>query len=288
MPDTAESGPERLSRRGLFGAGLGRALDARLAALDAASLDPRPPAHRARAVRWWREGDSHGLGGRLEPAAQVLLDAVGVGAGATVADLTAGDGALAALAAHAGAAVTAVETDPSLREAGRLRCAEVDPPVDWHASMPDSIRSEDRTFDAVVSNFTASHHADQRRVARAMTRAASPGAPIALTAWRGLMARVMAITAPDRPGRSERWGRYETARLHFCDFPDLSVSEHTMVWRFEDSSQAVQELSAPVGTEEAGLRLRDALPGLVETYGISEGDGLELRADYVVVFARRP
>lgn len=274
---TAAESRDRFSRRQLFGSGFGRALNAHLALSDGGR------AKAAAVPSNWGEGDSAALGARLEPAHAALLEAIAASPGARVLDITAGDGALAARAAAGGARVTAVEPVDALAERGRRRTEGL--AVDWHSAPLDS---DDAGFDAVVSCFGASHSADPRRTARQLIRPAAPGAPIALTAWKGLMARVMSIAAPERPGRSERWSRYETARLHFFDFPELSVREHFMCWRFADADAALGELSAPIASATGRRRLREALPDLIELYGRHRDEGLVLRADYAVVFARHP
>lgn len=271
---------DRFSRRQLFGSGFGRAVNTRLALLDAGRPTKSLTKRAASGPSSWGEGDSAALGARLEPAHLALLEAITVRPGGRVLDASAGDGGLAARAATAGAAVTALEPVDALAERGRRRSKLLD--VDWRTDAPEG------DFGAVVSCFTGSHSADPRRIARLLTRSAAPGAPIALTAWKGLMARVMSIAAPERPGRSERWSRYETARLHFFDFPELSVREHFMCWEFADADAAFAELSAPVGSATGRRRLREALPDLIEMYGRQGDRGLVLRSDYVVVFARHP
>ena len=276
---------ERFSRRHLFGSGLGRALDLHFSRLDGG----RPARRRAReswAQPTWGEVDSTSLGLRLQPARQALLDATVPKAGGRLLDLSAGDGSLALEAARSGISVTAWEADAQLRERGRRRTGEDGVSVRW---LPEgSGAGKEGGFDAVVSCFAASHGSDQRRLARRLTRAAYPGGAVALTAWKGLMATVMQISAPDRHGRSESWSRHETARTHFGELAALSVRQHFMCWQFADEQAALAELSAPVFSATGRRRLRDAMPDLIEMYGRHCESGLTLRADYVLVFARRP
>lgn len=276
---------ERFARRRLFGSGFGRTLDSQFSRLEGGR-----PRRRGARETWaqptWGEVDSTALGVRLEPARRALLDATVPGAGARVFDVAAGDGALAIEAAGRAASVTAREADAALAERGRRRCAEAGVSVSW---LPDPSAGDlEGSFDAVISCFAASHGADQRRLARVLTGAAAPGGAIALTAWKGLMATVMQVSAPDRHGRSESWSRQEIVRAHFGDFPDLSLRQHFMYWHFADEQTAVAELSAPVRSATGRRRLRDALPDLIELYGRHCQSGLTLRVDYVLVFARRP
>ena len=275
---------DRFSRRQLFGSGFGRALDSQFSRLDR-GRSARRAARESWASPTWGEVDSTALGARLEPARRSLLEATVLPAAGRLLDISAGDGMLALEAARGGVAVTALETDAALAERGARRCSGLHPAVRWVSEAP--ARDEEGASDAVVSCFAASHDVDQRRLARRLTRAVAPGGIIALTAWRGLMATVMQISAPDRHGRSEDWSRPETARAHFGDFPALSVRQHFMYWHFADEQTAVAELSAPVRSETGRRRLRDAMPDVIELYGRHCDSGLKLRADYVLVFARR-
>ena len=275
---------ERFSPRHLFGSGLGRALDSHFSRLDS-DASVRRATRETRALPTWGEVDSRALGARLEPARRALLEATAPHSVEQLLDVSAGDGALAVEAARAGASVTALEGDGELAARGARRCAEGDLPVRWLAELPGDDAGR---FDTVVSCFAGSHGADQRRLVRQLTRAAAPGAAIALTAWSGLMAAVMQIAAPDRHGRSESWSRPGTARTHLGGCSGLSVRQHFMSWNFADDRAALAELSAPVRSATGHRRLRDAMPDLIELYGRHCETGLTLRADYVLVFARRP
>ena len=266
-----------LSPRHLLGSGFGQALEAHF------GRRARATALAASVPLTWGEVDSTALGARLAPARTALLEATGVAAGTRLLDVSAGDGTLALEAAAAGASVTALEPDDQLAGRGRRSCTDAGVAVDWRSEAP----AADGGFDAVVSCFAGSHGADQRRLARLMTRSAAPGGAIALTAWKGLMATVMQIAAPERHGRSEHWSRHEIAREFFGDLGDLSVRQHFMSWPFADAGSALAELSAPVRSATGRRRLRDAMPDLVEMYGRHCESGLTLRADYVVIFARR-
>ena len=140
-----------ISRRGLFGAGVRRALEARLEG-PAAGESGRPP--RARPPD--RSGE---LGGRLTPVAEAMVELAGVAQRHTVLAAAAGNSAVAKAAARRGAIVV-----PS--EAVRFDC-------------------ESDAYDAVLAFFSVTSHADARSVANELTRVARPSAPIVLAAWSG-------------------------------------------------------------------------------------------------------
>ena len=128
------SGAEsRLSRRALFGAGLGRFVRHRLEGLKRLGgelpFEERPERRPTVARSWlkeeirreWSDGDPRPLLGRLEAAAEVLAQAAGSGAGQRVLDVGAGDGNLALALARRGAAVVAADLSPAMVERGRTR-----------------------------------------------------------------------------------------------------------------------------------------------------------------------
>ena len=139
------SGPA-LSRRGLFGAGVRRALDARLG-----ELEPPTPA----AAGPPRQVDSpSGLEGDLLPVAELMVELAGIGPGQSVLTIALDNDALTTAAASRGAAVTS---------AAAVR-------AEW----------ADRSFDAALGSFVATSHPSPRLIADGLTRVVRPGAPIVL------------------------------------------------------------------------------------------------------------
>ncbi|CAA9527725.1 MAG: hypothetical protein AVDCRST_MAG85-3397, partial [uncultured Solirubrobacteraceae bacterium] len=126
---------------------------------------------------------------------------------------------------------------------------------------------------------------DPRAVAAELVRVVRPGGAIAFTAWTGFMGALLrAAGGPAR--RSQRWARFETAYLHFFDFPDLDVREASLSWSFAGVAEAVDELAAAGRAGGTADRARAALPELL---GDAAADGgIRLDAGYAMVFARRP
>ena len=137
-----------VSRRGLFGAGLRRALAAR--------LDHPPPPSRPTA-RLNPVYDAPAVGGRLAPVAQAMVELADVTDGQQVLAAAAGNHELASAAIRRGASVA-----PS--ESVRFEC-------------PDA------TFEAVLGFFSVTSHRDPRGVANELKRVARPGAAIVLATW---------------------------------------------------------------------------------------------------------
>ena len=125
-----------------------------------------------------------------------LLDAAGVAdtavadagvsdtapAGTRVLDVGTGPGPVARAAVARGAAVTAVDAEPSMVALARRNVPEADVelavlpelPAQWVAARP---------FDAVVGNFVLNHFGQPRTALAALRGVARPGALIAMTFW---------------------------------------------------------------------------------------------------------
>ncbi|MFI7607636.1 class I SAM-dependent methyltransferase [Micromonospora sp. NPDC049366] len=129
--------------------------------------------------------------------ADALLDAAGARAGARLVDVGTGPGTVAAVAAGRGAAVTAVDAEPSMvswaRKSGlEGRCAL--------AALP-RLPFPAATFDAAVANFVVNHVGDPAAAVAELRRVVRPGGHVAVTLW-----------PHPQPPLQQLWGRvYEAA-----------------------------------------------------------------------------
>lgn len=159
----------------------------------------------------WGDGDYARTAAALAPAAEVLVDAAGVGPGARVLDVACGTGNAALAAAARGARVTGVDASARLVElaAGRARAAGAD--ARFLAGQAEALPVEDGAFDVVMSSFGVIFTDDPTRAAAELVRATRPGGAIALTSWRPegpihAVAGLMRGAFPASSGAPPRWG----------------------------------------------------------------------------------
>lgn len=118
-----------------------------------------------------------------------LLAAVGVGMGTSrgagdgaavrLLDAGTGPGTVAELACAAGAAVSAVDAEPSMVALARRRA----PTAHLCLGVLPRLPFPDRYFDAVTANFVLNHVGDPRAALRELRRVMRPGGRIAVTVW---------------------------------------------------------------------------------------------------------
>jgi len=115
----------------------------------------------------------------------IVLDAADVAAGEAVLDVACGTGVLArAAVGRVGETGSVSGVDPG---AGMLTVAEqLEPSVDWHLGVAESLPFDDHTFDVVASQFGFMFFADKPTAAREMMRVTKPGGRIAVAVWDGL------------------------------------------------------------------------------------------------------
>jgi SAM-dependent methyltransferase len=165
----------------------------------------------------WGLGDYARVAQRLLPAAEAIVAAAAVQPGQHVLDVAAGTGNVSALAAQAGAAVTATDIAPRMLELGQQRTAGLD--VTWSLADAQALPFEDATFDAALSVFGTQFAPDQALAARELLRVVKPGGIAAMTAWMsdGPQADAMAHLASvaGGPTMANDWGDPDTARALF-------------------------------------------------------------------------
>lgn len=221
----------------------------------------RPARRKDAARKAWGEGDPSALSAWVEPAAAHLLEVCGVARGQRLLDVAAGDGNLALAAVQAGAEVTAADFSPVLVERGRERTRASGADVEWNVADVEALPYADESFDCVASNFGVIYADDSRRAVAELERVVRPGGTVALTAWAssGLMARVLRL-AVEREGaaspgaKPERWGRYETAFLHFSRFDDFEMLDATLRMEFDSREEMWSLVSSPPGPLAGALR----------------------------------
>lgn len=122
-------------------------------------------------------------------AAGPLLDAAGVSIGARVLDVGTGPGVVAGAAAARGAAVTAVDAEPSMIEAAARNVPGLDVRL---AVLPD-LPLPDGEFDVVTGNFVIHATGDPAAVLAELRRVLRPGGRLALTCWNDPAPPVLGI-----------------------------------------------------------------------------------------------
>lgn len=110
-------------------------------------------------------------------AAPALLDAAVVTAGTRMLDVGTGPGTVGRLALARGAAVHAVDAEPSMVALARNVLPDVRPGL-----LPD-LPFPDDAFDAAVANFVVNHVGDPVAAIRGMARVVRPGGRVAVTVW---------------------------------------------------------------------------------------------------------
>ena len=224
--------------------------------------------------------DADALAAQLEPAADALVEAAGIGAGERVLDVAAGDGHVREAAARRGVAVTAVDL------------------------APEGLRFADGAFDAVLSNFGAIFAAEGKRTAAELVRVTRAGGRVALTSWEpaGVMGRLLELVCRHAPlpagvHRPARWGRYETLYLFFTGAGQFDCSSHTLPLSFASAEHGWDVLSASAFVAAAldrldgpgGACLRDEAIALLERHGRAVGGGrIVVGADYALTVVHRP
>ena len=164
-------------------------------------------------------------------------------------DLACGTGAVAELAAAAGAEGVGVDLAPGLIEQAKQRAAERGLDIDYRVGDAEALDLPDGSFDRVASTCGVMFAPDHGAVARELGRVTASGGKIALACWTpesGLaqLFGVMRAFQPPPPagvGSPFEWGREEHVRDLLADDFELDFEELDSPLEME-SGEAVWEL----------------------------------------------
>lgn len=189
----------------------------------------------------WAQGHYAEVAKILWPAAEVIVEATGIGPGMRVLDVAAGNGNVAVAAARQGASVVASDITPELVVEGRARTEAEGLDVEWREADAEALPFEDESFDIVTSAFGAMFAPRAEHTARELIRVTKPGGKVALTAWTpdGAVGKALEISARYMPPPPEgvdsplSWGDERTARSRFSPIAsDVNCVEKSVPWRF--------------------------------------------------------
>jgi SAM-dependent methyltransferase len=285
-----------VSRRELLGLGfsrLARELDTQRALDRLASADPEEPGESLRDA--WGRPDTAGLARRLEPVAERLVRAAGVGQGERVLDSACGDGNVALAAARCGAQVTAVDFAPAALERARSRASAEGLEVEWLDGDVHDLPAGDGWFDRSLSAFGVIWAEDSRTAIDELLRVTRPEGTVALATWSrggffGGLLRLAFENGLLQAADPGYWGREAPLRDELeplCE--EVEFAAHRLPLDVASPEEAWSLMSATPGPIGAGIDVlpdprRDRLRAEVEELAASG----PAEAHWLEVVARLP
>ena len=213
---------------------------------------------KARAAEVWSSAPWERLAPKLGDLHRHLVAALAPHEGERFLDIATGTGAVAMLAARAGADVTGVDIAPGLIATARRLAAEEGLEIRFDVGDAERLPYDDASFDVVASAVGAIFAPDHEAAARELARVCRPGGRLGLVAWRPKTA-FFPITRRYRPplepgqGDSDDWGREEYARERLGEAFELRFEEGVNWFASETAEESWELMSTSAGPCKATL-----------------------------------
>jgi SAM-dependent methyltransferase len=219
-------------------------------------------------------------------------------------DLACGTGAVAELAARAGASVTGVDLAPALIETARQRAQEQKFEIDYRVGDCERLDLDDASYDRLSSTCGIMFAPDHAATAHELARVVVPGGRIALANWTpdgGLgqmfkMMRPFMPTPPPSAGDPFAWGREEVVRELLGDAFELDIEECVSTlniptgeeyWQLFSSSYGPTKTAAEALDEDRRNEFHQTWVDFFDTHYRSDGGVSHSRQYLLVVGVRR-
>lgn len=169
----------------------------------------------------WSAGPYQGITETITDIHRLVLDRLDPQPGQRLLDLACGTGAVAELAAQAGADVVGVDIAPGLIKQAKERAEQRGLDIDYRVGDAEALDLEDAGFDLVTSTCGVMFTPDHSAIASELGRVTKPGGRIALVCWTpdsglakifALMGPFQAAPPPAGVGNQFDWGREDYVR----------------------------------------------------------------------------
>ena len=146
----------------------------------------------------WGNGPYQRVTDTLTDIHELVIERLEPGPGDRWLDLACGTGAIAELAAAAGAQVTGVDLAPALIETAKERAAERGLDIEYVVGDAERLELPDASFDKVSSTLGIMFAPDHEAAAGELARVTKPGGRIALANWtpEGGLGQMFKVMAP--------------------------------------------------------------------------------------------
>jgi ubiquinone/menaquinone biosynthesis C-methylase UbiE len=255
----------------------------------------------------WALGDYHRFAtSTVWQLGQVLVEAIGLGAGQRVLDVAAGTGNVAIRAAQAGATVVASDLTPENFGAGRRAAHAEGVALEWVEADAEALPFEDGEFDVVTSCLGAIFAPDHRAVAGELLRVCRPGGVIGMITFapRGAAADffgVLGAYAPaPPPGAASplEWGNADHVRTLFGDrvasldamageYVETAASPREYLELFKQTFGPMVAIHAGlIHQPERATALDEAFLQYIARWNRSQKGAVRIPYEYLLVVAR--